>query len=212
MRASCCVAVLALAACSADTGSDKAADSGTSAACAIRAVVTDIDETLTTTDGEWWLQLDDPSHDPAMRPEADALLQDYAGLGYSVAYVTARGEDMALSDGTTARDATQAWLDSHGFPAGELRLASGIGALGSAAVEYKAAALAELQDAGWTFDYGYGNAESDIEAFQLAGVGEVFLVGRLVGTMDGVSEVPDDAAYAAHRAAHLGAVPDATCD
>ncbi|MFT4625480.1 MAG: hypothetical protein ACI8PZ_004148 [Myxococcota bacterium] len=82
----------------------------------------------------------------------------------------------------------------------------------SLACSSRAAALAQPQDAGWTFDDGSGNAESDIDASRLAGVGDVFLARRLVGTMDRVSEVPDAAAHTAHRAAHLGAVPDASCD
>ena len=66
------------------------------------AVFTDIDETLTTTDEEWLAQLGDPTHDPAMRPGADALMQGYAERGYTVFYVTARGERLALSDGRGA--------------------------------------------------------------------------------------------------------------
>ena len=41
-------------------------------------VVTDIDETLTTSNAEWLTQLADGSHDPAMRPDADVLMSGYA--------------------------------------------------------------------------------------------------------------------------------------
>lgn len=178
------------------------------------AVFTDIDETLTTSDGEWLAQLVDPSHDPAMRPAADALMRGYADLGYGVFYVTARGEDITLSDDRTARQATEDWLLDHGFPwSGEaLYLAEGVGVAGEEAVAYKHGVIAGLAAAGWTPEWAYGNAESDILAFQEAGMAgdRVFLVGELAGTMD-VEPVPGDEAFEAHLAEHLPGVPEASC-
>ena len=55
-------------------GAPPAGDTANS--CDVQAAVyTDIDETLTTSNEEWAQQLADPSHDPAMRPDADALMQ-----------------------------------------------------------------------------------------------------------------------------------------
>ena len=53
-----------------------------------RAVVTDIDETLTTSDDEWLSQMGDAEHDPAMRPAANELIQAYADAGYEIVYIT----------------------------------------------------------------------------------------------------------------------------
>lgn len=180
-----------------------------------RSVVTDIDETLTTLDAEWFKQISNPSHDPAMRPDADTLMNAYADLGYDVIYVTARGEDSTLSDGTPARDATADWLVAHGFPyeEGALFLAPGIGAVGDSAVEYKTGVLLDLQADGRVFDYAYGNATSDIEAFQAAGIPDdvIFLVGELAGEM-GVKPIPDEEAYTAHIEAWMPGVPEALCE
>jgi phosphatidate phosphatase PAH1 len=179
------------------------------------AVYTDIDETLTTLDAEWTAQLLDPSHDPAMRPDADALMQDYAELGYTVVYLTARGEEVVLADGRSARQATADWLDAHGFPwsDADLYLAPGLGAAGDSAVDYKAGVLDDRTAAGWSAAWAYGNATSDIEAFRQAGIpdAQIFLVGALVGTLGAVNDIPDDDAYAAHRASQLPAVVPADC-
>jgi phosphatidate phosphatase PAH1 len=178
------------------------------------AVFTDIDETLTTLDEEWLAQIADPSHDPAMRPGASALMQGYAERGYAVFYVTARGEDIELSDGRSARQASEDWLKAHDFPwvQGALYLADGLGAHGDSAVEYKAEVIRDLEGEGWQAVWAYGNAESDILAFQEAGLTDdhIFLVGELAGTM-GVQPIPDEDAYEAHLAEQLPLVDEVAC-
>lgn len=177
-------------------------------------VFTDIDETLTTSDQEWLDQIADPTHDPAMRPDADLLMRGYAERGYTVFYVTARGEDVALSDGRSARQATSDWLDAHGFPWSEdaVFLAEGIGVYGDAAVEYKSGVILGLAEEGWQPAWAYGNAESDILAFQAAGIPDdhIFLVGALAGTM-GVEPILDDDAYSAHLEHQLPLVESVSC-
>lgn len=162
------------------------------------AVVTDIDETLTTLDSEWLTQIAIPSHDPAMRPDADTLMQTYVHKGYRVFYVTARGESLQLLDGTPARDATEAWLSAHGFPytTDGVFLAGGLGALGNAAVGYKAGVIEDLQAAGFEIVAAYGNADTDIEAYRQAGLPDedLYLVGALAGTL-GVFGISDEDAY-----------------
>ena len=179
------------------------------------AVVTDIDETLTTSDSEWLAQMFDASHDPQARPDAAELMRGYDELEYTVYYITARGESIELSDGRSAREATRDWLEEHGFPIsdGRLFLAYGTGALGDAAVEYKAGVIEELALAGWTVLWAYGNSDTDIEAFQQAGIPDdnIFLVGELAGEM-GVVGIPDDEAFVDHAADHLPAVQQAECD
>ncbi len=173
-----------------------------SVACrAVDAIVTDIDETLTTSDSEYLQQLIDPTHDPAMRPDADALMQGYADRGYAIVYITARGEDAVLGDGRDAREATADWLLEHGFPLepAHLFLADGLGTAGDGAIAYKSGAMQDLTAEGLSFAWGYGNAETDIEGFRLGGLDDahLFLVGELAGTM-GVQPLPDEEAYTAH--------------
>jgi len=178
-------------------------------------VVTDIDETLTTSDLEWLFELMDEDHDPAMRPDANTLMTWYADNGYRVFYVTARGQDLQLPDLTPARDATEAWLVEHGFPyeEGSLYLAEGTYVTGDDAVEYKAGVINDLVAEGWTMAYAYGNADTDIEAFLEAGIpnDRIYLVGELAGTMD-VEPLPDDEAYTQHMADHLPDVSPAQCE
>ena len=179
-----------------------------------RAVVTDIDETLTTNDEEWLSQMSDASHDPAMRPEADALMRGYDELGYGVFYVTARGDEFTLSDGRSAFEGTRDWLVAHGFPVHEERifLSEGFGVLGEDAEAYKIEVLEGLGAEGWGFDWAYGNADSDIAAFQGAGIPDdrIFLVGELAGQL-GVQPILDEEAYAAHLEAQLPSVEPTEC-
>ena len=165
------------------------------------AIVTDIDETLTTSDGEWLTQIVDPFHDPAMRPDANTVMQGYLALGYRVFYLTARGRGLRLLDGTPAQDATEDWLDAHGFPytSDGVFLADGLGAFGNSAADYKIDILADLQADGFEFAYAYGNADTDIEAFQAVGIPDtnIFLVGKLAGQM-GVVGLTDQEAYTDH--------------
>ena len=176
---------------------------------ASRVVVTDIDETLTTSDAEWMSQVSDPVYDPAMRPDANTLMQTYWDLGYTIVYITARGDAMTLSDGRSSTEATADWLIAHDFPLEDdaLYLAEGIGAIGSGAVTYKSEVIADLEATGWEMAWAYGNADSDIEAFQLAGIpdDQIFLVGELAGEM-GVQPIVDEEAYTQHLGAHVASL------
>ena len=195
---------------------DTNADSD-SPSCPTVAVVTDIDETLTTSDEEWLAQILDPSYDPAMRPDANTLMQRYAEAGLDIYYVTARGEDMTLLDGTSARDATEAWLAAHDFPQPQdhVFLAPGIGASGNEVVAYKAGVIDDAEAAGWSFAWGYGNAETDIEAFLQAGMpGQtVFFVGDLsTEAADyGVQPIANEDAYTNHLAAQTPSIVPVDC-
>jgi phosphatidate phosphatase PAH1 len=189
--------LLLLAACA------EGADSGSPCAGG-PAIATDIDETLTLSDGEYLGQLADPSYDPAERPDAATLMGRYAERGWRVFYVTARGDDLVLNDGRGAQQATEDWLDDHGFPRepDSVFLYDGTFVSGDDAVAYKAGVLAALGEAGWDFGWAYGNAETDTLAWQQHGVPDdhIFLVGALAGTM-GVVGIEDADAYTAHLAA-----------
>jgi phosphatidate phosphatase PAH1 len=192
---------------------------GTTTGCAVpadpclQAVAADIDETLTTSDSEWAAQIDDPTHDPAERPDAATLMQGYDDLGYTVIYVTARDEGRVLSDGRTARQATADWLEAHGFPFTNDDLYLSPGSPSDAAkIAYKSGVLEDLAANGWTTDWAYGNAQTDVEAFLEAGVApdHVFLVGKLAGSMD-VKSIPDADAFAAHVAEQLPQIEPVAC-
>jgi len=177
-------------------------------------VVTDIDATLTISDTEFLKQLIEPWNIPEMRPDGDALMRAYVALGYRIIYVTARGEDLVLLDGTSVEDATLGWLEDKGFPLlddGDVYFAPGLGEPGSGAEAYKADLLASLQDQGYTLAYGYGNADSDVGAYQSVGVPDAhdFLVGDLADQAGdyGVVGISTDDAYTAHLADWMGSVP-----
>ncbi len=175
-------------------------DSSAAPCVSYRGVVTDIDETLTTSDEEWLSQMADASHDPAMRPDAQTLMNAYAERGYGVFYVTARGQDFTMSDERTATEATVDWLGERGFPVDPERvfLSEGFGVAGEAAATYKTEVLERLSQDGWTMDWAYGNAESDVQAFQTALADEqIFLVGELAGAL-GVEPIEDQDAYTEH--------------
>lgn len=161
-------------------------------------LVVDVDETLTTSDDEWLATLFDAAHDAAMRPDADTLVRRWSDAGYTTLYVTARGEASGLPDGRSAREATDAWLTDHGFPrtSGDLFLSPDYGVVGEDAHAYKTEVLTDLA-AARDLLAAYGNAESDIAAYQDTQIPQIWLVGVLAGQL-GVPGIPDDQAFTAH--------------
>ena len=162
-----------------DGGSDGADESGTGdsgdteesgdtdATCfdLQHAIVSDIDETLTLSDGEFLMQLADSTYDPIEREEGAELITDYHDRGFHIVYLTARAEVQSSADNETpARQLTEEWLDAHGFPFDEntrVVMADNF-VFGDTAAAYKGQALMDIQAEGFTFDYAYGNATSDI--------------------------------------------------
>jgi len=173
---------------SAETETDTSVETeGGSCYDGMHAIVTDIDETLTATDAEFVMQLMDSTYDPLEREEASELVNDYYARGYSIFYVTARAEvQSSLDDAMVpARDLTEAWLEGHGFPVGENTelILSDSFVFGDSAAEYKALALMDRQAEGFVFDYAYGNANSDIAGFEMAGIPKdvTFIIGPEAG-------------------------------
>lgn len=199
-----------------DSGSTSTNSGTTTTACVPAnsqtrtAIVTDIDETLTTSDSEFLKQIALPSYDPEMRPDANTLMNTYHDLGYRIFYVTARGDDLFLLDGTSATDATTNWLSDHNFPfdPADVFLADGIGAFSDSAAEFKIGILEQLQSYGFEMVYAYGNADTDIDAFKAVGIPDdhIFLVGKLAGQM-GVEPIIDADAYTNHLATFVPTVP-----
>ncbi len=200
-----------------DTDTDSDSDSDTDSGCpAVSAstttvIVTDIDETLTTLDSEFLQQIIDPTHDPAMRPDANTLMQAYHDLGYRIIYLTARGQYLYLLDGTSATDATTNWLTEHGFPfdPADVYLSPTVYELDPAT--YKTGVIEGLQAEGYTVAWAYGNATTDMEAYQDSVVpnDQIFLVGSLSDTSGdyGVNPISDADAYTNHYASFIPSVP-----
>lgn len=200
------------------TAAVDSSEGGTTAgACELEqpAIVTDIDATLTTSDTEFILQIADGTYDPAEREGAHELITAYADLGYRIMYLTARSEDIVLvGTGETAREATERWLLEHGFPndpATTTVVLAPMFVIDDAAAEYKTGALMEQQAAGWRFDYAYGNAVSDIDAYAAAGIDPLatFIITEN-GGMGGTVAVPGEG-WVEHTAAHIPTVP-AVCE
>ena len=178
----------------------------------MHAIVTDIDETLTTADSEFLMQLMDSTYDPLERGEAAELINDYHARGYYIVYLTARAESQFSIDDAMipARDLTEAWLVDHGFPMDEntqLILAPGF-VVGDATAMYKGQALLDLEAEGYTFDYAYGNALTDIDGYEMANIPKdvTFIIGVEAG-MDGTVPIAEED-YVTHRAAQIPTVPN----
>lgn len=175
-----------------------------------QVVVTDIDETLTTSDAEFVQQLLDPDYDPAMRAGGPELMQGYAERGFAIHYLTARARTLVVGEDTSCEQATVDWLVGHGFPWGEgrawLSLADEL-VSGEDTSAYKAAAIGDRQDQGYTYAYAYGNAPTDIEAYAQAKIApaETFIIGPHAGEQGTRAIEAED--WVQHAADQLPLVP-----
>ena len=143
-------------------------DSGT------KAVIFDIDETLTTSDLE-------QVHDYLGIEQADArggaadLVNAYRDLGYQIVYVTARVYWYAKG--------TRRWLRDQGIPEWTLKtsLSNSTSLLNTA--NYKRDYLNAIQAQGVEIFRAYGNADTDIEAFKAAGIADedIYIIGSNAG-------------------------------
>jgi phosphatidate phosphatase PAH1 len=158
------------------------------------------------------MQLADSTYDPLERGEASELITDYHARGFFIVYLTARAEiQYSLDDAMIpARELTEDWLIDHGFPYDEhttLVLADAF-TVGDTAIAYKTEALMNLQADGLMFDYAYGNADSDIAAYENSGIGKdvTFIIGPEAGNDGTVAVAGED--WITHRAEHLPTVPN----
>jgi hypothetical protein len=192
-----------------------AADTTTGGLCVteLPAIVTDIDETLTLSDAEFVMQLGDSTYDPIEREGAAEMITAYADLGYQIMYLTARAESLSAEDsGETSRELTERWLMEHDFPlddASTIVVLSPNLVVGESARMYKAEAIATQQAAGWRFDYAYGNATSDIDAYADAGIplDVTFIIGEHAG--EGGTVAVEGEGWVEHTADVLPTVPNA---
>lgn len=161
-----------------------------------KAVLFDIDGTLTTSDGEL---IEDVvgGGPPQMWADANKVAHHWAARGYQVIYVT--GRPYAL------RGSTLAWLASRGFPTGPVITtefwsqakpgASGVG-------EFKTRALTRVLQSGLEIVLAYGNADTDICAYAAVGIdpGRSFIVGPPGRSCPGYPEVSALSSYTEHLA------------
>jgi hypothetical protein len=143
-----------------------------------RLVLTDIDGTLTASDSELFEQILDGSQVPVPYPGAVDLTREHAALSSVVVYLTGRPHWLTQK--------TRDWTEDLGFALGPLHVAateaqalpgeSGVGA-------YKLAWLEGLFAQGYTVDFAYGNASTDVYAYLGAGLDPsvVWIIGDHAG-------------------------------
>ena len=152
-------------------------------------IVFDIDATLTTSDSELVGQLIAEILRDESTPEARVDSNTITDLrhreqGYELVYLTGRPY---LLDGLTRR-----WLEDLDYPTGTIHLTDEVshswpsnGAVGN----YKADFLRQLTDAGLTIYAAYGNATSDIYAYEQAGIPKerTYILGEHGGESDTIA-------------------------
>ena len=161
-----------------------------------KVVISDIDGTLTLDDGQLLSQISDETYLQKMMGAADKLTQAWAAKNYPIIYLTARPH--------VFRNETRTWLRDLGFPAGALITAKDI----SDAAPYKTEWLQRmLTTFGWTAVAAYGNADTDISAYENAGIPKnlTFIVGPLAGQRSTVAIPNMD--FTAHISSFVNAQP-----
>ena len=146
-------------------------------------------------------QIDDGTYDPVENGSATALMNAWADKGYAIVYLTARPHAF--------RAETRAWLTDHGFPVGPVISANSL-VFGDSARIYKRAWVNRMiGDFGWRIAAAYGNATSDIDAYEDGGIGKdiTFIIGEFAGASETQSVENND--YTAHIADFVDSHPDA---
>jgi hypothetical protein len=143
-----------------------------------RAVVSDIDATLTTNDSEVFQQIFNGSYIPETYPGAIELTKAHEARGHLVFYMTGRPYWLSPQ--------TRGYLAARGFAVGPLRVAdsnSDILPTEGSVGAYKLANLNALKAFGLEIDFAYGNATTDIYAYLGAGIpaDRVWIIGDHAG-------------------------------
>lgn len=150
-----------------------------------KAVVFDIDGTLTTSDGELIKEIvvdllgGGTQYTEKMYADANTVVNLYAQKGYLIVYLTARPDLFT--------DISRKWLVDEGFPRGLLHLneaESDFFKGSDATVAYKTAYLKYLKEViGLDIVYAYGNADTDVWSYDAAGISKsnTFIIGKNAG-------------------------------
>ncbi len=168
-----------------------------------RAIVSDIDATLTTSDSEVFEQILDGSYIPETYPNAVNLTKAHEERGYVVFYMT--GRPYWLSN------QTRGYLAARGFAVGPLRVTdsnSDILPTEGSVGTYKLNNLKALIEGGLVIDFAYGNATTDIYAYLGAGIpaDRVWIIGDHAGEQ-GTHPVTGDWAGRVSEVSALPTVP-----
>jgi hypothetical protein len=124
--------------------------------------VSDMDGTLTTDENAEGLTAVIGTL-PAANPDAAKALGLLASKGYRPFYLTARAE--------WRTERSRAFLTKEGFPPGILRISlDGLGLSGAAAANFKSAELAALAANGQKPTFGFGNTDTDAQAYENAAI------------------------------------------
>ncbi len=166
-----------------------------------KIVLTDIDGTMTLSDEELFQQIADGAYDPAENASASTMMRLWADKGYFVVYLTARPH--------VFRAETRKWLDDRGFPAGPVISANSLVFDESARTYKRTWVNWILNDFGWDVVAAYGNATSDIDAYEDAGIAKdiTFIIGENAG-QGGTTAIPDND-FSQHIADFVTQYPDA---
>lgn len=147
-----------------------------------QAVVFDIDGTLTTGDGELFKEIFGQltgGYEPEMYADANTVVNLYASKGYLVIYLTGRPEML--------HKISRAWLAKNKFPDGVVHLTdteSQALPFDSFVKAYKRDYLLFLKNTvGLEIVAAYGNASTDIDAYEEAGIDKAhtFIIGKNAG-------------------------------
>jgi hypothetical protein len=166
-----------------------------------KIILTDIDGTLTLSDEELFKQIDDGTYVPIENNSASEMMNLWSDKGYEIVYLTARPHNF--------RSETRAWLVEKGYPTGPVISANTL-VFDESARDYKSAWVTRLTDAfGWEIVAAYGNAESDVQAYEDAGIGKdiTFIVGPFAGSSGTQSIENND--YGDHISDFVTPYPDA---
>ncbi len=166
-----------------------------------QAVVTDLDGTMTTDDWQAWQDvLGLGSAD--MYPEANTAMDLWAAKGYRLLYLTARPQ-------LVSRYSRQ-WLADQRFASGPLMLSEDGTPWNSTDAEkvaFKGGRLIEIASKGVFWRAAYGNATTDIEAYDDAAIpkADTYIIGPNAGVDD---TQPLSDGYGDHLPT-IGGYPDA---
>ncbi|HSD85922.1 MAG TPA: hypothetical protein VLB44_00350 [Kofleriaceae bacterium] len=160
-------------------------------------IITDIDGTLTDSDNEQFIQFSDETYVPKQMGHASELMQAWSMKGYPIVYLSARYH--------LYRNETRSWLRDQMFPLGPLVTEPTL----QDASTYKTLWLNRMiQDFGWVVVAAYGNADTDIAAYNNAGIpkSQTFIVGPLAGD-SGTMPIPN-MDYSNHITSYVAAQPN----
>ncbi|MFT3698010.1 MAG: hypothetical protein QM831_33020 [Kofleriaceae bacterium] len=164
-----------------------------------KVVVSDIDGTLTTDDQQELDQIPDATYVPLMMGHANDMAQAWADKGYPVIYLTARPHLFRVE--------TRVWLRDQMFPTGVLITGNNE----SDAATYKTIWLKRMiQTFGWNVVAAYGNAQTDVDAYNNVGIpkAQTFIVGPLGS--DGMDIAIPNMDYGDHITSYIDQQPDNT--